>query len=163
MPIGMPSVSVGLAVDIVKPEDKIIELTDEPLTFTCKTTPPGHEDKVVWSLAGEQFATETQGRGKTFTTTFLQTGVKQIVARIGLEPHNLVSVTGPDGSDDEREVEIDPPPSLAADQDDVILYVYKTKNKKGRLRDVLDSEPPSPQHVRGYTRSAKRGGGTMSW
>lgn len=156
MPRSLTGSTPAIEVDIIKPEDQIIELTGFKLTFTCRTKPAGHEKDVVWLLEGEQFADETQGRGKKFVTTFRETGVKQIIARIGAKvPHGRKSDGG-------REVQR-PPKKLFGDQDDVILYVYKTANKAGRLRDILDSEPTLPKHVRGFTRSPKRGGGVMSW
>lgn len=166
MTVVAPHVStLAIQVDIIDPGDRIIELTDTSISFTCRTRPAGHEADVTWELVGEQFAVETQGRGQTFVTSFRETGVKQIIARIGATPRDVRadSAGGDHPSDGPRRPEVHVPPLFGADQDDVLLYVYKTHTKQARIRDILDCVPPLPSHVRSYTRSAKRGGPTISW
>jgi hypothetical protein len=82
------------------------------LVFTANTDPPGHEEEIEWEVPINQNQTSASGTGSTFSTSWTETGVKQVRATIG------------------------------DSGDDLILYLFKTKTGRVTLGDVLDRFPP---------------------
>ncbi|MBI2384520.1 MAG: hypothetical protein HYV14_00745 [Elusimicrobia bacterium] len=69
-----------ILVIIETPEDEIIHVAGETITFQCHTVPAGFEDKVMWMVPETQYASRVVGKGKIFTTSFSSSGLKQVIA-----------------------------------------------------------------------------------
>ena len=100
-------------VRINTPDDLSIQVCGRTVTLTASTIPPGRESEITWEVPLKQFQTEASGRGATFTTSWTETGLKQVVARVG---------------------------KVAAD--DVMLFVYKTASVRATVSEILESAPP---------------------
>ncbi|HEY0381641.1 MAG TPA: PKD domain-containing protein [Candidatus Elarobacter sp.] len=98
-------------LSIASPADGSIAVAGTPVTFTAHTDPPSLAAKLTWSVTTQP---NVRGIGPAFMHTFAETGVEQVVARLG---------------DD----------ALACD---VIVYVFKTPSGGSTLTDVLHAEPP---------------------
>ena len=109
-------------VRIVSPADLSIQVCGRNVVFTAQTSPPGRESEIRWEVPLEQFQTVSSGSGPVFTTSWSETGVKQVVARLG------------------------------AVADDVILYAFKTPSGGATRADILASAPPQlPRRPSEYT------------
>lgn len=100
-------------VRINTPDDLSIQVCGRTVTLTANTIPPGRESQITWEVPLNQFQTEASGRGAVFTTSWTETGLKQVVARVG---------------------------KVAAD--DVMLFVYKTASVRATVSEILESAPP---------------------
>ena len=100
-------------VRINTPDDLSIQVCGRTVTLTANTIPPGRESGITWEVPLNQFQTEASGRGAVFTTSWTETGLKQVVARVG---------------------------KVAAD--DVMLFVYKTASVRATVSEILESAPP---------------------
>lgn len=99
-------------VSIVTPDDLCIQVCNREVTFTARTSPPGHESEITWEVTPGQFQTKATGGGPVFTTSWTETGVKQVIAR-----HKDKA-------------------------DDLILFVFRTPSGGATLGDILESAPP---------------------
>jgi hypothetical protein len=115
---------------IVTPLEASIAVAGRPVTFAAVTQPPELAANVRWSVETQQGAPDAHGIGPSFTYTFAETGVEQVVARL-------------DGA------------GLACD---VVVYLFKTPTGGSTLADLLRSEPPkisrSVETLRRYGASA---------
>jgi hypothetical protein len=115
---------------IVTPLEASIAVAGRPVTFAAVTQPPELAANVRWSVETQPGAPDAHGIGPSFTYTFAETGVEQVVARL-------------DGA------------GLACD---VVVYLFKTPTGGSTLADLLRSEPPkisrSVESLRRYGASA---------
>jgi PA14 domain len=98
---------------ILTPGDLTIQLCGRDLTLTAETIPPGREAEIEWEVPLDQSQSARSGRGRSFTLSFGDTGVKQVIARLG------------------------------GAADDLILYLFKTGSGAGTVADLLEVRAPA--------------------
>jgi hypothetical protein len=99
-------------VRIVAPDDLTIQVCGEEIKFTATTDPTGREDEIQWEVPLDQQQSVSSGQGPEFATSWTETGVKQVVAR------------------------------LNGSADDLILFVFRTPTGGATLSDILNAFPP---------------------
>src|SRR5207245_1593790 len=69
-------------VVIVAPEDLTIQTCGTTIVFRAHTEPPGREAEIQWEVPQQQYQTASSGSSAQFTTSWTETGLKQVVARL---------------------------------------------------------------------------------
>lgn len=111
-----------LNLTITGPADATIAISGRPVVFMAVTDPPNLATKVAWTVTGQPAAS---GHGGSFTHTFGETGVEQVVARI----------------------------ADAALACDVIVYVFATPSGGSTVADLLQATPPpNPRSAESFVR-----------
>ena len=71
-----------VTVSVDSPDDACFYPCGAQISFTATTQPPGRESEIRWSVPQGQHETTSSGSGPTFSTSWTETGVKQVVAAL---------------------------------------------------------------------------------